>query len=72
MEFFEVEYFISKITGCQKGGEINLHKSFFWTKKFFLEVSIFLITMKLPFQRYNIIDITANGLKPVNDKSKDN
>ena len=24
--------------------------------------------MKFPFQRYNIIDIIANGLKPVNDK----
>ena len=28
--------------------------------------------MKFPLQRYNMIDIIANGLKPVNDKSKDN
>ena len=61
--------FISKRSGYQKSGDgVNLHKSFFWTKKFLLEVSIFLITMKFLFQRYNIINIIANGLKPVNDK----
>ena len=33
-------------------------------------IHIMLTGMKFPFQRYNIIDIIANGLKPVNDKSK--
>ena len=26
--------------------------------------------MKFPFQRYNMIDIIANDLKPMNDKTK--
>ena len=71
MEFFEVEYFYIEDNWIpNRGGGVNWHKSYFWTKNFFLEVSIFLITMKFPFQRYNIIDIIANGQKPVNDKSK--
>ena len=69
MEFFEVEYFYIEDIWIPKRG-VNLHKLFFWTKKFFLEDSIFLITTKFSFQRYNIIDIIANGLKPMNDKSK--
>ena len=63
VEFFEVEYFyIEDIWIPKRGGLICIN--------YFLEVSIFLITMKFPFQRYNIMDIIANGLKPVNDKSK--
>ena len=38
-------------------------------QKIFLEISIFSIKMKLPFQRYNMIDKIDNGLKPVNIKS---
>ena len=70
LEFFKatLPYFESNLLP-QKGG-VNLHKLYLWAKTFFLEVRIFLITMKFPFQQYNIIDIIANGLKPVNDESK--
>ena len=70
MEFFEDEYFHIEDNWISKRRLICINHIF--GQKNFLEGSIFLIKIKFPFQRYNMIDIIVNGLKPVNDKSKYN
>ena len=44
--------------------------SHFESQGIVFRMHITLTGMKFPFQRYNIIYIIANGLKPVNDESK--
>ena len=39
-------------------------------EKNFLEISVFSISIKFPFQRYNMFGVIANGLKVLADKNK--
>ena len=75
VEFFKatVPYFESnlKVIYFPKKERVNFHELYSRTKKFFGGQHI-LNHNEISFSAINMIDTIANGLKPMNDKSKDN